>query len=329
MRTGTVVLVGVLAVVVVASSGVLPVQLSYVTSDSMEPTLSPGDGYVIVEGDVEVGDVVTFSTPDGYVTHRIVGERGDAYVTRGDANPSTDQAGGMPPVEDDQIVGRALTVGGHLVVIPRLGALAGFVAAYRPLLIVGLAVLAAAFALGDRGQEVPARDLLYVRNVVLPLLVGLTVGGVVVLMASVTTDHLTYVFTATGNGPGRLAVGEAAVRTVTVDVTASPLTQTVIDANGVTVVDRAVAGSIATLDVRVPAQSAAGPYTASVSVHSYPAIIPRGLVLWLHGVHPWVACVASTALVFGPVWLVYGLLFDGHSPIRIVSHEGPDGGWVS
>lgn len=330
MRARTVALVGLLAVVVVASSGVLPVQLSYVTSDSMEPTLSPGDGYVLVEGDVAVGDVVTFSTPDGYVTHRVVGEGEDGYVTRGDANPSTDQAAGMPPVEEEQVVGRALTVGGHLLVIPGVGAVAGIVVTYRPFLIAGLAVLAAVFGLGGHRKRVvvPDRDLLHVSDVVMPPLVGLSVGCVVVLMASVTTDHLTYVATATGGGATTVAVGEQAVRTITVDVTAPPLTQTVIDANGVTVLDRTASGSTTTLDVRVPAQATVGPYTASVSVHPYPAVVPRGLLLWLHGIHPWVACVASSAVVFAPVWLVYGLFFDGPSPLRIVRRNGLDGGWV-
>ncbi len=330
MRARTVTLVGLLVVVVVASSGVLPVQLSYVTSDSMEPTLSPGDGYVLVQAGVDVGDVVTFSTPDGYVTHRVVGDSGDSYVTRGDANPSTDQAAGMPPVEEEQVVGRALTVGGHLVVVPGLGAVAGIVGAYRPFLIAGLAVLAAVFGLGGRGERVlvPDRDLLHVGDVIMPPLVGLSVGCVLVLVVSVTGEPLTYVATAAGSGATTITVGEQAVRTVTVDVIVPPLTQTVIDANGVTVVDRTVSGSTATLDVRVPAQSAVGPYTASVSVHPYPAAVPRGLLLWLHDVHPWVACVASTAIVFAPVWLVYGLLFDSRSPLRVVRRDGPDGGLV-
>lgn len=326
MRLRPLALVALVTLVVAASAGLLPVGISYVTSDSMAPTLSPGDGYVLVEGDVAVGDVVTFRTPDGYVTHRIVGEGEDGYVTRGDANPATDQAAGMPPVRDSQVVGRALTVGGHLVVIPGLGTVAPLLAAYRPLLVAGLVVAAVALGLRRNRPAVPERDLLTVADVVKPLLVGVTAAAVVVLVTSVTTEHLTYVATATGGTATTVAVGEPAVRTVTVDVVATPLTQTVIDTHGVTALDRTVAGSTATLDVRVPAQSTVGPYTASVSVHPYPAVIPRGVLVWLHGVHPWLAAVGSTAVSVAPVWLVYALLFDGRSPLRIVGRDGPDGG---
>jgi signal peptidase len=314
-------LVAVLAVVGVASTGVLPVQFSYVTSDSMEPTLSPGDGYVLVEGSAEVGDVATFSTPDGYVTHRIVGAGPNGYTTRGDANPSTDQAAGMPPVEEGQVLGHALTLGSHVLVIPGLGALAGFVAAYRPLLLVGLVGLVTLAALPEHSAGVPNRELLRISDVVLPLSLGLAAACVLTLVVSVTTEHLTFVAT-TVDGGTTLAVGESAVRTVQVDIVGAPFTQTVVDANGVTVVDRTVSGSAATLDVRVPAQSNPGAYTASVSVHPYPAVIPRGVVLWLHAIHPMVASVVSTAAVFTPVWAVYGLLLDGRAPLRLTSRDG-------
>ena len=311
-------LVAVLAIVGVASTGVIPVQFSYVTSDSMEPTLSPGDGYVLVEGSAEVGDVATFSTSDGYVTHRIVGEGPNGYTTRGDGNPSTDQAAGMPPVEEEQVLGHALTLGSHVLVIPGLGALAGFVAAYRPFLLAGLVGLV---ALPEGRERVPDRDVLRISDIVLPLSLGLAAACVLTLAVSVTTEHLTFVAT-TVDGGTTLAVGESAVRTVQVDIVGAPFTQTVIDANGVTVVDRTVSGSAATLDVRVPAQSNPGAYTASVSVHPYPAVIPRGVVLWLHAIHPLVASVVSTAFVFAPVWALYGLLIDGRAPLRFISRDG-------
>jgi len=320
MNTRIGLLVVMLAVVGVASTGVVPVQFSYVTSDSMEPTLSPGDGYVLVEGSAEVGDVATFSTADGYVTHRIVGEGPNGYTTRGDANPSTDQAAGMPPVEEEQVVGSALTLGGSVLVIPGLGALAALIAAYRPFLLAGLVTFVAFETLPENRGRVPDREMLRISDVVLPLSLGLAAACVLTLAVSVTTEHLTFVATAVNDG-ATLTVGESAVRTVRVDVAGAPFTQTVIDANGVTVVDRTVSESAATLDVHVPAQSEPGPYTAAVSVHPYPAVIPRGVVLWLHNVHPLVASVGSTALVFAPVWALYGLLLDGRAPLRFISRD--------
>lgn len=106
-----------------------PVLLGFVETGSMSPTLDPGDGFVAVPAqltaDPEPGDVVTFRAErlhgGGLTTHRIVRETDRGYVTRGDANPFTDQAGEEPPVKDARIVAEALRVNGRAVVIPRLG----------------------------------------------------------------------------------------------------------------------------------------------------------------------------------------------------------------
>jgi signal peptidase len=106
-----------------------PVLLSYVETDSMSPTMEPGDGFVAVptavDGSVDEGDVITFRAEElhggGLTTHRVVGETDRGYVTQGDANPFTDQDGGEPPVRDAQIVATALQVNGEVLVIPHLG----------------------------------------------------------------------------------------------------------------------------------------------------------------------------------------------------------------
>lgn len=62
-----------------------------VLSGSMEPTFSAGDILVFREADsYSVGDIVIFSQGDALVTHRIVDETSDGFVTRGDANNSND-----------------------------------------------------------------------------------------------------------------------------------------------------------------------------------------------------------------------------------------------
>ena len=103
--------------------------LSYVNSGSMSPALSTGDGFVAVPApvadDPEPGDVVVYRSETieagELVTHRVVGETDDGYVTRGDANPVTDQQAGEPPVTRDRIVAQALSVDGDVVALPGLG----------------------------------------------------------------------------------------------------------------------------------------------------------------------------------------------------------------
>ncbi|ADD07688.1 peptidase S26 domain protein (plasmid) [Natrialba magadii ATCC 43099] len=112
-----------------------PILLGYVTSDSMEPTVEAGDGFVAVPaavtGEVEVGDVVVYEADGdgGLVTHRVVDETDEGYVTRGDANPITDQARGDPPLEEDDVLATAVQVGGTVVTIPGLGTVATSVGA--------------------------------------------------------------------------------------------------------------------------------------------------------------------------------------------------------
>jgi len=121
----------ILTVVALVVGAVLgqPILFGFVETGSMEPTLNPGDGFVaipsIVAGDVGEGDVVVYRAQNlqggGLTTHRVVGETEEGYITRGDANPFTDQDGPEPPVSDDQVVAKALTVGGTTIAIPYLG----------------------------------------------------------------------------------------------------------------------------------------------------------------------------------------------------------------
>ncbi|UPM45086.1 signal peptidase I [Halocatena salina] len=123
----------VLAVVAIAVGQFIgqPVLLAYVTSDSMESTLSTGDGYLVlpsmVTGSVEEGDIVVFNAKTlnddngGLTTHRVVEKTGRGVVTRGDNNPFTDQEGGEPLVKSHQIVGKAILIGNNPIVIPQLG----------------------------------------------------------------------------------------------------------------------------------------------------------------------------------------------------------------
>jgi len=112
-----------------------PILFGFVETGSMSPALEPGDGFVavpdVVAGEAEPGDVVVFEAESlhggGLTTHRVVRETADGYVTKGDANPFTDQDGGEPLVTEDQVVAHALSVGDWVIPIPYLGALVLFV----------------------------------------------------------------------------------------------------------------------------------------------------------------------------------------------------------
>jgi signal peptidase len=314
-------IVAAVLVLLVAAPPPSPVHLSYVTSDSMEPTLHPGDAYVVTSfGTVEAGDVVTFRSPerDGYVTHRVVEVTASGYVTKGDANPSTDQAAGSPPIPRSAVLGEAVAVGGVLVVFPGLGtALSAVGAGAAPAAVALVSLGLMAILLGD-GTRIPDREVVYVRDVVGPLLVGLGVTVVAVALVASSTHPVAYPVAEPGSGPdGALAVGEPADRTMTMEVSRPPVTRVVLDADGMRVVDQTVDGSTVRATVRIPPQEATGTVEGAIRVRAYPATLPPAVLESLDDVHPAAAWAGSTGVVFAPLVGAYLLLFDGRSTVRL------------
>lgn len=77
-----------------------------VAGGSMRPALAVGDIVGVREvpaQDIRPADVITFRDEDGdFVTHRVIGREGGAFVTQGDANGEADRL----PVQPEQVVGR-------------------------------------------------------------------------------------------------------------------------------------------------------------------------------------------------------------------------------
>lgn len=109
-----------------------PSPVSYVETDSMEPQLEPGDGFIGIPkplaGDITSGDVITFRAQSvgggGLTTHRVVAETEEGYITKGDNNPFTDQEAdaGEPPVTEAQIELVVLQLSDTIIKIPNIGA---------------------------------------------------------------------------------------------------------------------------------------------------------------------------------------------------------------
>ncbi|MDR2420624.1 MAG: signal peptidase I [Oscillospiraceae bacterium] len=102
-----------LAAIIVVAGGTLALQLlghkpMAILSGSMEPRYNVG-GVVFIDtnaapGDIEEGDVITYALGENTaVTHRVIAIEEDAYLTKGDANETTDLA----PVPKEKLIGRA------------------------------------------------------------------------------------------------------------------------------------------------------------------------------------------------------------------------------
>ncbi|MFB6297523.1 MAG: signal peptidase I [Salinirussus sp.] len=351
-KVGVVVFVALaLALVAPAAS---PVQVSYVTSDSMEPEIGTNDGYVLVPaGEVVPGEIITFYSGEreGYVTHRVVGTTTGGYLTRGDANPSTDQAAGSPPIEREAVAGQVLTVGRQPVLIPQLGTAVELARGNWLMLsgLVGLVVVRTlAGSNGGGGRDrTDRRPILRSRQVIAPiLLIALLASVVLISMGTVHTELSYSVTESGGEDPRVLTVGENTTTSLNADVVRSPLTEVLVDTEGMalsgtrdtnpTSAANATSGTAGdpqsglvgtfrqqfmrtsgvTLDGTIPAQAEPGSHTVGIDVYPYPATLPRGALEQLHAIHPWLAALGSALVVYVPGWILYWLLVDTTAPIR-------------
>ncbi|WP_318567693.1 S26 family signal peptidase [Salinigranum marinum] len=332
-----------------------PVLLAFVETGSMAPTLEPGDGFVAIPtqlaGPMEEGDVVTFRAEEiqggGLTTHRVVGETDRGYVTRGDANPFTDQDGDEPPVKDAQIVAVAWQPGGEVFVVPALGTAVeavqgGLEWTQRTLaslfgtrsllgtqgiayLLFGVTVLyylAGEFrsregrdrGSRDRGRETGLDSRLIVLSFTL-----LLVGSMTAAMVGPAGQQQYGVVSAEfeSERPTVIPMGESntipyAVGNngfVPVYVYVEPASE------GVTVEPhrlRVERGEVRNTSVTLSAPPQTGYYRRFVVEHRYLALLPPSTIDVLHAVHPWVPIVVIDLLIGVPFYLLgVGLLGSG------------------
>jgi signal peptidase len=319
MRWGWLAAVAALALLVAPPPS--PVHLSYATSDSMEPAIDEGDGYLLVStGDYDPGDVVTFRSEQrgAFVTHRVVERTDGGLVTRGDDNPSTDQAGGLPPVEREQVLGEIPQVGGMLLVVPNLGAVVGPLQTNPAVGLGVVGLLGALWLVGGRDRRTRTRSVTHVDEVLGPVF-AVGVFGALALLVLVGGTTYAFQYTAVDGDPtaaDELAVGDPAERTYEVRLFEPPLTRTFVEADGMAVTDRTSEGTTTTLTVRVPPPAEPGTVETAVRTYAYPATLPADLQRTLHETHPALATVASVGAVFLPLYLLYLLAVDGSAPLR-------------
>lgn len=82
-----------------------------VATGSMRPTLEVQDIIIVkITDDVKIGDVITYQDNKDFITHRVVSNNKDKFITKGDYNNTEDK-----PIESGQVVGKMICK------IPNLG----------------------------------------------------------------------------------------------------------------------------------------------------------------------------------------------------------------
>lgn len=364
----------VLVAVALVSTVVIgqPAVLGVIESGSMEPTLSTGDGYVPIPalfvGDIEEGDVVTFETESieggQPTTHRVVDVTESGYITKGDANPVTDQDSGASPVATEDITAVALSLNGDVVRIPGLGVVVGLLRGgigwlqetlaslfgadlfggerglALTLFTAGLALLGTEFVVERRGRSRQSQSRSRSRFDWNRIDNRLIVGGLVALLLLVATVGMLVPAGSTtfelisaesdAETPRVTAVGGTTERPF-VSENAGLLPVRVIvepDSTGVTVEDERFSLSrngVHEQQLTTSAPAETGLYRRSVTEYRYFQLLPPSVIDSLHEFHPG-AALAAVNLVIGSVAGGVGLLAIGTGTLRTRSRSRPRSG---
>ncbi len=349
-----------------------PALLGYVQSGSMSPTLSTGDGYVpipgILAGEIGEGDVITFESDQieggQPTTHRVVDVTDGGYITKGDANPFTDQDSGAPPVTDDQITAVALQANGDVVRIPALGLgvelVQGFVERVQRILAStlgttlfrgerglaltlfagGTALLLAEVVAGWRGRPDRSRSRSRSRLEIDRIDSRLLIGGLAVLLMLVATVGMLAPAGATSfelisaesdaETPRVAAAGTTTERPYVTENTGLMPIRVIVEpsSDGVTVSDERLSlsrGETREQTIRTAAPEEIGLYYRSITEYRYFAVLPTGVIDGLHELHPAAALLAVNLVIGGTVTLL-GALIIGTGRLRTRSRSRPTQG---
>ena len=341
-----------------------PILLSYVETGSMEPTLKPGDGFVAVPaavaGPIEEGDVIVYEAEEiqggGLTTHRVVGETERGFITKGDANPFTDQDDDEPPVKSAQAVAVAWQPGGAVLAIPGVGtvvtgtqgaletiqrSLAGLLGTRSLLGVQGLAYLLFAASIivyaidlwraddrsrrgHDRSRDSGTSARLLVAILAGALVLSATATMVVpagtqefgVVSADFESENPTVIERGTSESRP-YTLGNGGLVPIVSYV--EPATEGVAFEPRETVLSPQSTVN-ATLTLSAPPET--GYYRQYVVEHRYLLLLPQSVISGLYEAHPWLPIVAIDALIGVPFYLL-GVTLLGTGRIRSRSRDAP------
>lgn len=334
-----------------------PILLGFVETGSMSPTLEAGDGFVPVPplfaGDISEGDVITYNAQEfeggGLTTHRVVDVTDEGYITKGDANPFTDQDSDEPPVTDAQVQAVALQVNGEVVRIPHLGTVAlmlqGVVAAIigfvtgvlgigsptgggvgRVMVGLGVGLLVLSIVLGGRsdrrdGSRSRSRNEVISAWLALGVILLLITVPVVASMAlpSGTDETIIVTSESPSEDPTVIEVESSQDTEYTASNNGFLPRLFVLDpaSDGVTVEESVLAvsrGDEVSTTVTLHAADETGTSVRVLSQQQYIQMLPPSVIVALHRIHPFVAMGAITLAIAALVTLVF-VLAVGLQPI--------------
>ena len=114
-----------------------------VTTGSMKEAIDINDVIIVrITEDVHNGDIISYIKNGEIITHRIIEEREDNLITKGDANNSKDS-----PITKDMVIGKVEKV------IPKLGVWIKVLSDFKVLLSIIITILLFGLALNNKPKK--------------------------------------------------------------------------------------------------------------------------------------------------------------------------------
>ena len=124
-----------------------------ITTGSMEPTIEISDVIIVkITKDVKINDIISFIENDEVITHRIISERDNQLITKGDANTGEDK-----PVEKKNVIGKVVKI------IPKFGIWVKVFTDIKVTASIIITLVLFGFAFSSNKSEVPKEETSFSR----------------------------------------------------------------------------------------------------------------------------------------------------------------------
>lgn len=304
-----------------------PIEISFVVSDSMSPTIEPNEDIFFVNTNVDstedfkVGEVIVYYSPNRteLTTHRVVDKSEEGLITKGDNSFETDQERGEDPITDELIFGKVVKIQGSVLTINDVFPVVKFVTDYNTELLFGLLLMLFIDILYPRSKRGISRfnsDVTTYRFMLLVtiILVVSWTGFIYFSSISVTGSSTIVTDDRNFNEEQFISVNESVEKTQVIDVHNSIIPThdeyEITNYGEIQNVQKFSDKKEVHITYNIGPFQNRGVYTPVFVAYPYPRTLPPNIISYLHSIHPLVASIATMSVIAIPIYIIYMLITD-------------------
>lgn len=304
-----------------------PIEISFVVSDSMSPTIEPNEDLFFVDKSLDStenfneGDVIVYYNPnqDELTTHRVVSIREEGLVTKGDNNLETDQERGTPLVDDEFIFGKAVQFRGSTLTIDEAAPIAKFIDTYNIQVFFGLLILLTINLLYPRDKKSNLRfkrDLTTYKIMFIVTIALLICWTGFIYFSSISVSGSSTIVTEDRDFEQKQFVdrGEKVERIQVLDTQRSIFPThdeyETVKYGQIQEVERLDSQNEVHIKYTIGPFEEQGVYSPIFIAYPYPKTLPSPIISYLHSIHPLVASLVTLSVIAIPINILLVILTD-------------------